>query len=150
MKLSYRGVEYHTSAPPLEITSTETIGCYRGVPYQRHLYKAVASSSFVYTLMYRGVEYRTGSYPEVVVTPDSQPQVVMAPSPETTALPSLAREQDFSLPIFPEALSDVAGLDKVHDAYIRKSLEHRLAVAREKGDETLIQLLEAEEQYQAA
>ncbi len=33
-----------------------------------------------------------------------------------------------------------------HRMNIRKSLEHRLQVAREKGDEALIRLLEAEHQ----
>lgn len=33
-----------------------------------------------------------------------------------------------------------------HRANIRKSLEHRIRVAREKGDEALIRLLEAENQ----
>lgn len=35
---------------------------------------------------------------------------------------------------------------EAHQTNIRKSLEHRLQVAREKGDEALIRLLEAENQ----
>lgn len=35
---------------------------------------------------------------------------------------------------------------EAHRTNIRKSLEHRLRVAREKGDEALIRLLEAENQ----
>lgn len=35
---------------------------------------------------------------------------------------------------------------EAHRMNIRKSLEHRLRVAREKGDETLVRVLEAENQ----
>lgn len=35
---------------------------------------------------------------------------------------------------------------EAHQTNIRKSLEHRLRVAREKGDDALIRLLEAENQ----
>lgn len=149
MKLTYRGVEYHTNAPDLEVINTETIGCYRGIPCQRHHYSAAIGSAFVSTLMYRGVEYQTGGQPETAVAPQDLPQEVVTPA-EIAVAPSLVVGQDFSLPIAPDLLTNVAELDKVHDTFIRKSLEHRLAVAREKGDDQLIQLLEAEEQYQAA
>ena len=36
---------------------------------------------------------------------------------------------------------------KIHQANIQKSLEHRLEVAKAKGDETLIHQLEAEANY---
>lgn len=36
---------------------------------------------------------------------------------------------------------------KTHRANIQKSLEHRLEVAKAKGDETLIRQLEAEAKY---
>ena len=38
-------------------------------------------------------------------------------------------------------------LTKVHQANILKSLEHRLEVARAKGEPNLIQQLEAEKRY---
>lgn len=36
---------------------------------------------------------------------------------------------------------------QMHRANIQKSLEHRLQVARAKGDETLLRQLEAEKEY---
>ena len=44
----------------------------------------------------------------------------------------------------PKHLNDVA---RLHRANILKSLEHRLEVARSKGQNSLVQLLEAERSY---
>jgi HKD family nuclease len=44
-------------------------------------------------------------------------------------------------------LESTEKIHKVHQQNIRKSLEHRLEVARNKGDENLVRQLEAEIKY---
>lgn len=44
-------------------------------------------------------------------------------------------------------LESIQSIQKTHQQNIRKSLEHRLEVARNKGDEKLVRQLEAEIKY---
>jgi hypothetical protein len=85
----------------------------------------------VQNLRYRGVAYRTGE-PEVAVSTAVAHPAAGLPRQTLPTRHKIEREK-----ILDQAM-------RTHLANIRSSLEHRMQVARAKGDENLIRLLEAE------
>lgn len=137
MKLRYRAVDYDRVPPTLELTEGEIMGQYRGVNWRCHTLKEVPVPQPSHDLQYRGVAYRSGQTPK-----QQTPVAVMErtlTAPQTLAAATVGSIQRFNLGR--EALSE---LDRVHNTFIRKSLEHRLEVARRRGDQNLIAMLEAE------
>lgn len=133
MRLTYRTISYEHQEPPLDIVESELGGKYRGnawqVRYPRHIPVPLPNPS----LKYRGVAYcgedvRTAERERVVgVSWQASPQ----PSADTSA----------------EATSE--NLVTVHTANICRVLEHRQNVARARGDEQLLKMLELEAQQLA-
>jgi hypothetical protein len=148
MNLKYRGVEYPQSEPlTLEVQEKELIGSYRGNNCYHTHFDTSAIPQPSHTLRYRGVEYRSGR----AIAPQVQPQ------PSATPLRvdlQTAANRDSSVhqvtPVGSQPLSrqarlrEQADLDRVHIAFLRQKLEHRLSVAQHKGDRHLIQQLEQE------
>ncbi|NCJ06871.1 DUF4278 domain-containing protein [Synechococcales cyanobacterium C] len=131
MKLSYRGVEYNYQPISIEVTEPELIGQYRGRPcYRTHL-ASIPVPQATHLLKYRGAVYQSG----VAVSP-------LAPEPVTVA--------PLTVPASPAAAFRYRGLseaDQVHNIFIRRTLEHRLAVAKRQGNDNLVKLLEMEQQH---
>lgn len=116
MRLSYRGAQYESNQPTLEVTEGEILGKYRGVSWRcRTLQEAPIPSSDV-ALKYRGVAYTWG---QAVAT---QRKSVTIP----TALPVLKE------------------ISRIHRSNLERNLERRLQIAREQGNQVLVGLLEAE------
>lgn len=60
MKLTYRGVSYEYTPPPMPVVDTEELGHYRGAIFHFHkLIKSIAQPSL--DLKYRGVSYHKGA-----------------------------------------------------------------------------------------
>lgn len=129
MELSYRGVNYENHPPTLEVTEAEICGKYRGQNLSFRYVRHIPLPPPVPKLMYRGVAYG-----------NNQPVAAQ----ETVAEQPVARIAGKTLPIpkSREKFLDEAGI--AHQANIRRSLERRLHIARAKGDESLLRLLEAE------
>jgi Domain of unknown function (DUF4278) len=125
MKLTYRGVSYEYNPNPQEMTESPILGKYRGqawnIRYPRHM----NIPQPITELQYRGVPYRT-----------TATGGIQAVKPQTPEIEKFARPR----------LSDVA---KIHQSYLLKSLQHRLAVAKAKGDANLVYLLEEESRHLA-
>lgn len=132
MRLSYRGHAYESGTIPMEMVDFEKTGKYRGnechFSYPRHI--PVPQPS--HDLRFRGVEYHTT---------------------ETGAVAPLARRSAGATPSHPsETLAQRAtrvqhnDLMQVHRINLQRRLQHRLAVAQERGDHELIQQLEREMQ----
>jgi hypothetical protein len=127
MKLSYRGAKYENASSILEVTEGEIGGTYRGQSWRLNYVRHIPEPPSVHDLRYRGVAYRTGQT-EVAV-------------PSTAAgsrctLPALHKRQR-------EKVLDEAA--RTHLTNIRRSLERRMQVAKAKGDEKLVRLLQEEE-----
>jgi hypothetical protein len=128
MKLSYRGVHYKEAPSALEVGEGGIGGRYRGQDWRFHYLRHIPEPPPVHNLKYRGTAYRTGQ-PSVAQLTEVAPPV--AGVGRQTLLPLKKREV----------------LDEITISHLRnicRSLEHRLQVARAKGDQNLVRLLEAE------
>ncbi|WP_315784642.1 DUF4278 domain-containing protein [Fischerella sp. JS2] len=124
MKLTYRGVDYESNPLVVELIPGEMGGKYRGQQWRRHYPRHIRVPQPVAELKYRGVPYYVGDPLDVeAMKLRRQPKAIAT---EKTGQKS---GQD---------------LANAHLNHIRRNLEHRLQVAREKGDQTLIRLLEDE------
>lgn len=135
MKLSYRGVSYEPStASMLEVTEGEMGGTYRGQNWRLHYLRHIPEPAPVHDLKWRGVGYRT-----------VQPQVA-TPTPAPQSLSTLPVNSSSSRQQRQKILNQVT--DR-HLRNIQRTLEHRLEVAKAKGDEKLVRILEQESQQMA-
>jgi len=123
MKLSYRGVNYDKAPSTLEVTEGEIGGMYRGQNWRYQYPRHIATPLPIHNLKYRGVPYGSGQ-----------------PIATTSAKTDIIRNER------EQVLDEWTNL---HLENIRRSLEHRLQVAKANGDQNLIQLLEAESKQMA-
>lgn len=140
MRLTYRGASYEYNTSSLEVRNSDILNhnqqaqrcrtlqennyplIYRGVQYTTAQVAAANSMPIVrttQTLTYRGARYTR--YPDGTIGAASERQVV--PHTTTAVLKELSR---------------------VHDENIRRSLERRLQAAKQRGDQSLVSMLEAE------
>ena len=135
MQLSYRGSHYDLDIPFTEMLDSGMKGVYRGqtfpITYPRHIPVQPA-----HELKCRGSAYRTtatGSTRPVV-----RPPVAVVPSNKLAA-PSVDLGGQACKVQTPE-------LEKMHKLHIQRRLQHRIEVAKAKGDQALLRLLEREMQ----
>lgn len=134
MKLTYRGASYDYEPTALDMVDSQVSGQYRGqsmtFKYPRHI-----PMQPVMELKYRGVAYATtetgGTRSVAVGSRETKPAV---PNLASQAPSARARQQ---------MLND---LGLVHRQNIQRTLQHRLEVAKQKGDSTLVSQLENEMQ----
>lgn len=128
MELSYRGNHYEYDPTTVAMAEGDMSGKYRGQawtsPYPRHI--PVPSH---HHLKYRGVSY--------CPNPRAAAEAAFAaPCAEETPLRVAATRRN-CIPILNE-------VEAAHLENIRRNLEYRLQVAKDRGDRALIQMLEAE------
>ncbi|HLO52197.1 MAG TPA: DUF4278 domain-containing protein [Kamptonema sp.] len=128
MKLTYRGANYEYDIPTVDIVEGEVGGKYRGQNWNYRYPRHIPVPHQAYDLKYRGVEYSTKrtQEPEVVVAQTVvEPARAIAPSPATPC----------------KVLPEIA---KIHRANLCNILDRRVQVAKARGDEKLLRLLENE------
>ena len=127
MKLTYRGANYEYDIPTMDIVEGEVGGQYRGQNWNYRYPRHIPVPHQAYDLKYRGVEYSTKSSfkAEAAVS-------TVAESPCAIA-PSLATPRKV-----------VAEIAKVHRTNLCNILDRRVQVAKARGDEKLLRLLENE------
>lgn len=135
MKLTYRGNRYESEPNAIEMIDSQVVGRYRGQAvafrYPRHIPVQQPMSG----LTYRGVPYATTTTGEVRS---------VAPSVQTQpAVPGIAAVQSVSA-IASARQRAMAEVAKVHRQNILQTLQHRIEVAKAKGDEMLVAQLEQE------
>ncbi|MDX2214234.1 MAG: DUF4278 domain-containing protein [Oculatellaceae cyanobacterium bins.114] len=145
MKLTYRGAAYDYEPTPVDMTETGITGHYRGQAFQfaypRHIPVPQPPGDY----QYRGVAYHktsTGAIesvaaPIAVLTPVVTPTAPVTPSPTGLTYRSVAASRL-------NLQREIAGK---HRDNIHRRLQHRLEVARAKGDQALINELEREMEY---
>ncbi|MEO0406991.1 MAG: DUF4278 domain-containing protein [Cyanobacteria bacterium P01_A01_bin.135] len=139
MNLSYRGATYRYAPPTVEQLESDLVGRYRGhrvrFSYPRHL----QTSHTAATLSYRGVPYRTG---------ESSADQAAQPAPRAT------RPLQDLLAFRSRAAQTQRGavmqeLASVHHQNLYQLLEHRIQVARDSGNQQLVDQLEQERRQMA-
>ena len=144
MRLIYRGASYEYNSPALESRETDVLRRQQG-NYQRC--KTLQEAS--YPLTYRGVRYTTDQVAEALSsTPTLRaPQKLVYRGQQyikhpTGEIEGVTPEKAVRIP------NTTAGLFKevhrVHQENLRHNLQRRLQRAKQQGDQTLINLLEAE------
>jgi hypothetical protein len=125
MKLSYRGNKYDNASSFLEVREGDIGGTYRGQTWRSHYVRHIPEPAPVHDLRYRGVAYRIGQ--------------------AAVAMPTAA-EGRCTLPVSHrrEREKELDEVSRMHLSNIRRSLERRMQVAKAKGDEKLVRLLEQE------
>ncbi|HEY9861235.1 MAG TPA: DUF4278 domain-containing protein [Candidatus Obscuribacterales bacterium] len=131
MRLSYRGAHYESELPTFQMLEGDVVGKYRGqnlrlqYPYPKHI--PVPQTPL--ELKYRGVAYSTHRPMELEDLIATQPDAMT----------------DSQTPVFQNVrqrvLKEVA---EIHRTNIYRSLERRLQVAKNLGDQRLIGMLESE------
>jgi Domain of unknown function (DUF4278) len=131
MRLTYRGVSYERQPLSLEVTEGEIGGQYRGQTWRHHYPRHIPNlKPKPYVLQYRGVAYCT--------------QPTLLPGPRIGCHTESVSRQEFKKSIERLFQPVVDEAQQIHLENIRRRLEHRLQVAKIKGDETLIHQLEEE------
>lgn len=134
MRLSYRGVQYDDESIPVDLVDRGIYGQYRGqsiaFTYPRHIPVPQATVR----LQYRGLAYQTTATGGVVPVATVHPEI--APGEQAVAVPSSLRSRVRQM--------QASEVTKVHLASIRQRLQHRIDVAKAKGDATLLNELEKE------
>lgn len=128
MKLSYRGVGYEYEPLTLEVTEGEILGKYRGANWRCHTLKEMSVPRPDVELSYRGVAYNPNRRIEAC-------QTAIAHSDKPRAIKPISATS---------TLAAKKALEATHRENLRRNLERRLQAARERGDQQLVTLLEAE------
>jgi hypothetical protein len=129
MKMCYRGVEYDYETPSIEFDQGVVGGKYRGQDWKHRYPKHMVHLKPKIYMQYRGVAYSTCPTPLTRLPVNHQNQ-------------SNTINNYCSIP----AKTGVQTKEstKIHLENMRRSLEHRLAIAQAKGDTHLINLLKKE------
>lgn len=140
MQLSYRGVHYRYQPTSTEMIDSGVSGQYRGRPvnftYPRHIPVPQATVR----LKYRGAEYCAASNHDTGVNVSTRhPEMAPGEKAVVMPLPSIARACRLQTQEF----------TSTHLDNIRKRLEHRIEVARQRGDQLLLSQLEQERRMYA-
>nr|WP_290222610.1 DUF4278 domain-containing protein [Trichocoleus desertorum] len=130
MKLSYRGAHYESELPTFQMMEGDVVGKYRGqnLRLQYSYPKHIPVPQTPLDLKYRGVAYSTHRPMELEDLIKTQPAAVAA---SQTPLQNMRQR----------VLREVA---ETHRTNIYRSLERRLQVAKNLGDQRLIGMLESE------
>jgi Domain of unknown function (DUF4278) len=163
MKLTYRGVDYDYNPPMLAVTESEIKCQYRGQPARYSYVQHVPIPQPVERLTYRGVPYQTTRQGQVL---QFAHHANNANSPEHKAdAPLLSRW--FSRFAPPLADTQLAGTrlrnkltgnspasqarrqllqssTQLHQDSMARSLQHRMDVAKQQGNERLVEQLQSE------
>ena len=124
MKLSYRGVAYDYNPPAIDMVEGEIGGKYRGQSWRMEYPRHIPVPQPAVDLKYRGVAYSTYT--------------------KASTQPAIPITSSRKLAYITKSCSVSQDLTDTHLANIRRRLEHRLQVAKNRGDERLIRMLEAE------
>lgn len=149
MKLIYRGASYEYNSPSLETRETDLLRRHQGA-YQRC--KTLQEAS--YPLTYRGVRYTTEQVAEALSsTPTLRgPQKLVYRGQQyikypNGAIESVVPEKAVRIPnTTAELFKEVS---RVHQDNLRRNLQRRLKIAKQQGNQSLVNLLEAEFQQLA-
>lgn len=140
MKLTYRGVSYDYNPPMLEVTESEVACQYRNQPARYTYVRHVPIPQAAEKLTYRGTAYQTSRKGEVL---SAAGEVLSSPS--IAAKLTILRDKLMGTSAAAQARRQLLKeSSKLHRDSMTRSLEHRLEVAKEQGNQQLVAQLESE------
>ncbi|WP_416676151.1 DUF4278 domain-containing protein [Egbenema bharatensis] len=134
MKLSYRGTSYSYQPTPVDMVDSGIPVKFRGQQYHLSYLRHIPVPQAVSTLKYRGVSYQTTETGEI--------QPIAPGTRRVTALAGKAVPLPLATQVRRRLLPEDA--QRVHQETIRQRLQHRIDVAKARGDEQLLHQLEDE------
>lgn len=129
MKRCYRGVHYDDTPSKIDVIEGEIGGTYRGQNWRFHYPRHIPEPPPTHNLKWRGARYQTGQPNTVKSTPVESPITMVG---TRSWFIHDSRQKAFQQ-------TKITHLENMC-----QSLEHRLEVAREKGDQNLVRQLEKE------
>lgn len=132
MRLTYRGINYEPETMPLATTEGEVAGKYRGQSWRYHYPRHVPELQTKLWLQYRGVRYI------------KRPVVQASQKPLELSIPAVTPQTELPKPPHFATQREEDEAAKIHLETIRRNLERRIGVAKEKGNDQLISMLEQE------
>ncbi|MCW6035390.1 DUF4278 domain-containing protein [Spirulina subsalsa FACHB-351] len=129
MELCYRGVHYQRQPLSLEVSEGELSGKYRGQSYNYRYPRHIPTLQTKPPLKYRGVAYQYCPMIQTENTLKAQLAAIAENCGNPAPVARLNRAQETA---------------QVHLYNMRRNLEYRLQVARARGDQNLIGMLEKE------
>ncbi len=118
MRLSYRGVSYDYTPPTLEVTESEIQASYRGTSWKCYTLAEAPIPRSPHTLKGQKGFYSQRDFSQIERSSQAQP--------------------------IRSTFNVLQQLKRIHKANIDRSLEHRMQVAKDRGDYQLLQILESE------
>jgi Domain of unknown function (DUF4278) len=134
MEMRYRGVAYSFEPMLIEQLESDRQGTYRGQSYNVPRFGQPPVLQPSISLMYRGVAYHT--------TPSAGTEVVRTKEQLKNSKPIPTPVQMQSVAV--RGSAQTAGVTELHRRNILQSLQHRMLVAKAKGDRQLMNDLEQE------
>jgi len=128
MKLTYRGIKYEYAPVAIEVTEAEVGGKYRGAQWKRH-YSHIPELHHATELKYRGASYYSGNPEEVEELKQRKKLNSIFASDEQVFIPNHRSNDDWM---------------NIHSQNLCQNLQYRLQIAKLRGDEKLIRMLEDE------
>ncbi len=133
MRLSYRGLPYEYEPPSVDAAETQLKGNYRGHAINFSYVRHIPVPQPAQDLQYRGIHYHTTTSGLV------QARLSLA----SVNLPKPFHPQE-SRPVRLQKKAVMREVAKIHKDNILQQLQHRLDVARQTDNQTLIDQLERE------
>ncbi|MEM6450080.1 MAG: DUF4278 domain-containing protein [Cyanobacteria bacterium P01_D01_bin.105] len=140
MKLTYRGAEYDYNPPMLEVTESEIVCQYRTQPTHYTYVRHVPIPQAAERLAYRGVSYQTSRKGEVL----SENSALSSSSSIASKFRTLRHKLMGNSSASQARRKLLKESSQLHRESMVRSLQHRLEVAQQQGNDQLIQQLEAE------
>jgi hypothetical protein len=140
MRLTYRGASYDYNTSPLEVRESDVL--LHSLETQRRCRTLQQS----YPLTYRGSRYTTEQVAAALAVPASRSAQVLSYRGVKYVRNLDGSMQPATLEgvTVPNNTAAFKAISKVHKENIRRNLERRIQAAKERGDQTLVSLLEAE------
>jgi Domain of unknown function (DUF4278) len=140
MRLVYRNAGYDYEPVPVDMVESGVSGQYRGQSFQFQYPRHIPVPQPVLNLKYRGVAYQTAADGSTTTVAPAKPA---ASSVAPAKVPAEATSRQLH-PAFFSRQSMVGEVANTHRQNIQRRLQHRLEVAKAKGDAALINQLEQE------
>lgn len=128
MKLIYRGIEYEYAPETVEVTTEGVCGKYRGAEWKCHYSNYIPITHHAAELKYRGASYYSGNPQEVEELKQRKKLDFIFAKNNQIFISNQPNNE----------------LAKIHLANLQRSVQRRLEVAKQNGDEKLISELEKE------
>ncbi|MBV6624800.1 MAG: DUF4278 domain-containing protein [Rivularia sp. (in: Bacteria)] len=129
MKLIYRGIKYEHAPVTVEVTTAGVCGKYRGAEWKCHYSQYTPVTDNAVELKYRGASYYSGNRKKVEeLKKRKKLNFIFGNSEKISFRNQVSKDR----------------LSTTHQQNLLRDVKRRLEVAKQKGDENLIRILQDE------